>query len=173
VAGFLFPGFLFDSISYLSYIYPMNKNVLISGPEFLEQTKKQFMKGGAENIHVLADFDRTLTTAYVDGKSIPSLISVLRDGNYLTPDYAAKAQALFEKYHAIEIDPDIPIAEKKKAMLKWWKTHFELLVQCGLNKADLEKVVASDKVKFRNGAKEFIKTLEKKNIPLGLWAQIQ
>lgn len=144
----------------------MNKNVLIPNPEKLEQIKKGFAQGGKKTIHVLADFDRTLTTAFVNGKSLPSLISVLRDGNYLTPDYAEKANALYTKYHAIEIDPKIPLSEKKKAMLEWWKTHFDLLVECGLNKSDLEKVVASDKVKFRKGAKEFIKALQKKNIPL-------
>jgi HAD superfamily hydrolase (TIGR01544 family) len=144
----------------------MNKNVLIPNSESLEQTREEFKQGGVEKIHVLADFDRTLTIAFVDGKNIPSLISVLRDGNYLTPDYAGKANALFEKYHAIEIDPKILLSEKKKAMLEWWKTHFALLVQCGLNKSDLEKVVNSDKVKFRIGVKEFIETLKKKNIPL-------
>lgn len=144
----------------------MNKNVLIPNSEMVDEAKKRFKKEGAEKIHVLADFDRTLTTAFVDGKSIPSLISVLRDGNYLTPDYAGKAQALFEKYHAIEIDSNTPLSEKKKAMLEWWKTHFALLVECGLNKSDLEKVINSDKVKFRIGAEEFIKALEKKNIPL-------
>ena len=144
----------------------MNKNILIPSPEKLEQIKKGFAHGGTEKIHVLADFDRTLTTAFVDGKSLPSLISVLRDGNYLTPDYAEKANALYTKYHAIEIDPKIPLNEKKKAMLEWWKTHFALHIECGLNKSDLEKVVASDKVKFRKGVKEFIQTLKKKNIPL-------
>lgn len=144
----------------------MNENVLISNPEFLEQAKKEFRKGGAKNLHVLADFDRTLTTAFVNGKSIPSLISVLRDGNYLTADYAQKANALYEKYHVIEIDQKIPMMEKKNAMLDWWKTHFALLVERGLNKSDLEKVVAADKVKFRVGAEGFIRTLQKKNIPL-------
>jgi HAD superfamily hydrolase (TIGR01544 family) len=144
----------------------MNKNVLIPNPEKLEQIKKGFAQGGTATIHVLADFDRTLTTAFVDGKSLPSLISVLRDGSYLTPDYARKAQALYEKYHSIEIDPKISLSEKKKAMLEWWKTHFALLVSCGLNKSDLERVVASDKVKFRKGTKEFIHALKEKNIPL-------
>ncbi|MDP2934506.1 MAG: hypothetical protein Q8N59_01950 [bacterium] len=144
----------------------MNKNVLIPNPEKLEQIKKGFAQGGTEKIHVLADFDRTLTSAFVDGKSIPSLISVLRDGNYLTPDYAEKANALYAKYHPIEIDPKISLSEKKKAMLEWWKTHFALLVACGLNKSDLEKVVAADKVKFRKGAKEFIEFIKEKNIPL-------
>ena len=144
----------------------MNKTVLISNPEKLEQSKKGFTKGETKTIHVLADFDRTLTTAFVDGKSIPSLISVLRDGSYLTPDYAEKANTLYAKYHPIEIDPKIPLNEKKRAMLEWWKTHFALLVECGLNKSDLEKVVNSDKAKFRDGAQEFIQTLKKKNIPL-------
>jgi len=144
----------------------MDKNILISDSEKLEQTKKEFIKGGAEKIHVLADFDRTLTTAFVYGKNLPSLISILRDGNYFTSDYTEKANALYGKYHPIEIDPQVPLAEKKKLMLEWWKTHFDLLIECGLNKLDLEKIVASDKVKFRDGTKEFIEALKKENIPL-------
>jgi hypothetical protein len=66
-------------------------------------------------MHVVSDFDRTLTKVFVNGKKIPSLISVIRDGNYLSSDYAEKAHALFNKYHLIETDTKIPLGEKKKA----------------------------------------------------------
>ena len=39
------------------------------------------MKKPKEHFHVLADFDRTLTTAFVDGKSVRSLISVLYEAS--------------------------------------------------------------------------------------------
>lgn len=139
---------------------------MISNLEELEKVKKSISDGGAEKLHILADFDRTLTTAFVGGKSVPSLISILRDGSYLTPDYAEKANALYDKYHPIEINPGIPLEEKKKAMEEWWKIHFDLLIKSGLNKRDIKNVVESGKIKFREGFREFVDFLEKYKIPL-------
>lgn len=144
----------------------MPENIIIPNQERLTALKETMRRQGANKIHVLADFDRTLTSAFVNGQSVPSLISVLRDGNYLTPDYAEKARALFAKYHPIEIDPKIPPAEKKIAMDEWWRTHFDLLIKSGLKKSDIEKIVDSNKIKFRPGTLEFIDILHQHNIPL-------
>jgi len=145
----------------------MLENVVISNPTKLEKIKKEFQKGGIEKLHILSDFERTLTYAFVEGEKVPSLISVLRSsGEYLGDDYARKAQALFDKYHPIEIDPKIPIEEKKKAMEEWWTTHFNLLIKLGLNKKHLEKAVKSEKIKLREGAEEFFNFLKKYKIPL-------
>jgi len=145
----------------------MLENVVISNPAKLEKIKKEFQKGGIEKLHILSDFERTLTYAFVEGEKVPSLISVLRSsGEYLGDDYARKAQALFDKYHPIEIDPKIPLEEKKKAMEEWWTTHFNLLIKLGLNKKHLEKAVKSEKIKLREGAEEFFNLLKKYKIPL-------
>jgi 5'-nucleotidase len=85
----------------------MEESIIISNPEKLEKIKKLISRDGAENFFIVSDFDRTLTTAFVNGKNTPSLLSILRDGNYLTPGYAEKAHALYNKYHPIEIDPSI------------------------------------------------------------------
>ncbi len=142
------------------------RNIIIQNPKNLEKLKKVIKKDGVDKIHVLSDFDRTLTVAFVDGQEVPSLISVLRDGSYLTPDYAQKAHALYNKYHPIEIDPNIPLPDKKKAMHEWWMTNFDLLAKSGFTRDDLEKVVESGKIKFRPGALEFIDLLYKHNVPL-------
>jgi 5'-nucleotidase len=147
-------------------IWNMEENITISNPEKLKKTKKLISQGGAEKFFVLSDFDRTLTTAFQNGKNIPSLLSILRDGNYLTPDYAEKAHSLYNKYHPIEIDLKIDKEEKKNKMHEWWSTHFDLLLKSGLNKKDLEKVVNSGKAKFRNGFSEFAYFLNKNDIPL-------
>lgn len=142
------------------------KNIVISDEAELERKISAVRKQGTKNLHVISDFDRTLTKAFVKGKFVPSLISVLRDGNYLTPDYAEKATALFKKYNAIETNPEIPIEERKAKMLEWWKTHFQLLIKSGLNRRDLEKVVETGNVEFREGAKKFLDFLHDNNIPL-------
>ncbi len=141
-------------------------NVVIPDRKIFKKLVKKFKEQGKDKIHVLADFDRTLTTAFVNGEKTPSIISILRDGNYLTPDYATKAHEFFDKYHPIEINPDISRVEKKKIMDQWWYDHTELLIKSGLNKRDLDSVINSGKIEFRPGALDFFKMLAKENIPL-------
>jgi 5'-nucleotidase len=142
------------------------ENIVIPDKNKLESVKAGIKIGGAEKIHVLADFDRTLTKAHDNGIFVPSLTSILRDGNYLTQDYAPRAQALFDRYHKIETDPSVPFDEKKKAMREWWKLHFNLLIESGLKYEDLEKIVDSGRIKLRDGCSEFFVFLEKHGIPL-------
>ena len=144
----------------------MMENIIIQNPNKLKEIKKAISESGAEKLHIISDFDRTLTYSFVDGQRRPSLIFVLRSGGYLTSDYAEKAQDLFDKYHPIEIDSNIAVSEKKEAMQQWWQDHFDLLIKSGLNKNDIEKAVASGKIKFRGGAQEFFDSLHSNKIPL-------
>src|SRR3989344_3227910 len=144
----------------------MNMNLIVTNQERLGDLKKSIAAAGVQNLHILADFDRTVTKAFVNGESTPSLISILRDGNYLTPDYAERAQSLYRKYHPMEIDPDIPLTDKKKAMEEWWLTHFDLLIESKLNKKDLQKIIDSGKIEFRDGALDFFDFLRENGIPL-------
>jgi len=144
----------------------MLENIIISNREKLENLKKKISEEGAEKIHVISDFDKTLSKNFINGKEVPSVISILRNGNYLTSDYAEKAHTLFNKYHPIEIDPSIPLQEKKKAMHNWWMNHFKLLIKCKLNKKDIENVTKSKYIKLRQGALEFFDLLHEYKIPL-------
>ncbi len=144
----------------------MIKDIVISNPEELEKSRRAISESGVNKLHIIADFDKTLTTAFVNGEKMPSIISILRDGNYLTSNYALKANELYDKYHPIEIDPKVPLEEKKKAMYEWWATHFDLLIKSRLNKNDLKKVIESRKAKLRPGFTEFIGFLRTYNIPL-------
>lgn len=143
------------------------ENIVIPNHKKLEKLKEQISEQGAERLHILADFDRTLTHAFIKGEKVPSIISILRSsGEYLGEDYAKKALALYDKYHSIEIDSSIPFKEKKKAMHEWWKIHFDLIVKSGLNRSHLDEVVSSGKMKFRRGALEFFDFLHKHKVPL-------
>ena len=145
----------------------MIKDIVISDPERLEKLKEEILKGGSAKLHILSDFDRTLTNAFVKEEKVPSLISILRSKEeYLGKDYAEKAQSLYRKYHPIEIDPEISIEKKKKIMEKWWETHFELLIKSGLAKKHIEEVAKSTRIKFRKGSLEFFDFLNDNKIPL-------
>ena len=142
----------------------MMENIIISNKEEFEKLKEKIIKDGPEKFHVLADFDRTLTYAHrKNGEKVPSLISVLRDENYLSSDYSEKAKAFAAKYHPIEYDVNLSLDEKKKSMKEWWTLHNKLLVESGLNKKNIEEVVDSGIIRLREGVGEFMDFLHEKN----------
>jgi len=142
------------------------ENILIPNQERLDFLLKQFKEGGKDKIHVLADFDRTLTKCFVGEEKITSLISILRKENLLNDDYSRTVQTLFDQYHPIEINPKIPFNEKKAQMAKWWRLHNNELIKHKLNKKNLEQVINSGKVQLREGTLEFLDLLKQQNIPL-------
>ena len=49
------------------------ENIVISNQN-LEKIKKEIKKDGKNSIHVLADFDRTLTKTFVNKRKIPKIV---------------------------------------------------------------------------------------------------
>ncbi len=141
-------------------------DIIIVNREQFEETKKRMQEAGASKFHVLSDFDRTITKGFVEGQRSPTAISQFRNGGYLTADYAPRAFALYDVYHPIEIDPNIPREEKAAKMDEWWNKHFDLLVECGLSKSVIQEVAAKKTLQFRNGALEFLDFLYEQKIPL-------
>lgn len=146
----------------------MEQGIYIKDKNRVEKVISQMAMDGADKLHLLCDFDKTLTTPFLpDGQiSLPSIIAAFRTGKYLTSDYAPKAHALYEKYRPIEIDPTISFEQKSQAMEEWWQTHFNLMVECGLDRETIRKAIVENKIYFRAGSKELFVLLEEKNIPL-------
>ncbi len=141
-------------------------SVHINNPEQLQRKIDRFRASGSKHFHIVSDFDRTLTKAFVEGKTFLSSYALIREGKYLTPDYPARAHALFEKYHPYEIDATLPLSDKNKKMVQWWSEHFDLMKECGMNKAVIKDIVLQHKIRFRDGALDFLDLLSKNNIPL-------
>jgi cytosolic 5'-nucleotidase 3 len=141
-------------------------NFIIPDRKKFEIKKKEFIEGNSKKIQVISDFDRTLTKAFVNGEEIPSVISILRNYDYLNKEYSDKAKALANHYFKIEKDYSIPYESRKKAMNEWWTKHFDLLIKSELNKSHLERIVNEGKIHFRDNFFEFLDLLHYKNIPL-------
>lgn len=144
-----------------------DEEIIITNPEKTEKILAHLRAEGSENFHLAADFDKTLNQAYVRGRLVPSIISILRDNNYLTPDYGPKAKTMYVKYSALEHDESYTLAERKALMHEWYKIHYELLIHCKLNKKDLDHVInESGYIKLRGGVLEIFHFLNEKKIPI-------
>ena len=130
---------------------------------------------GSQFFHVVADFDRTLTKAFVDGKPISSLESILEWEGLLGVEYSQKSKQNFDTYYPIEIDPNISLEDKKVAMQEWRTVQFALMLNSWLTKHIIQKTMKSKKITFRNGYEIFFSLLKNSEVPLvifsasGLW----
>lgn len=131
-----------------------------------EHKRENLIKGSKDRLCVVADFDRTLTTNFSKGRKAPSMISALRDGKYLSPDYAAKAKALFEYYRPMEMDNSIALADKQALMLEWYERHFDLLIASGISQEKMALAIDGQLANLRPLVKEFLEILRQENVPL-------
>lgn len=148
---------------------------IIPNETYFKDLVSKIKAWGYEKLHVLADFDRTLTKCFTAWVKRWTLISVLRSEWYLSEEYTKKAYELFDYYNPIEINPNISLSEKKKEMTIWWNKHLDLLVHSSLHKSHIDRVINSWIIEFRDGVIEFLNFLSENNIPLviisanGLW----
>ena len=143
------------------------KDVLIPNHEQLWKKIEQIKKDGVSHLHVVSDFDRTLTPAFIDGKKPTSSFANIREeGGYLPDEYYGKAKVLFNKYYAIEISDDISLPVKKKKMSEWWEKHLNLFVKYGLTKKDIGSIVHKRNISLRHGADELLRILSDFKVPV-------
>ena len=114
---------------------------------------------------IISDFDWTLTQKIVDGKFVPSLISILRDNNVLDEDYSQKAKTLFEKYHKIEKNPNVSEQEKYKAMETWWKEHYQLLKEKWLTLEHIKEAVNHPNIKLKKWVDKLFQFVLQTKVP--------
>lgn len=151
----------------MSFLYKIGTNMpwIIVGTNAQEIIDK-IISEWVEKLHILADFDKTLTKAYPNGKDRWSLISVLYNEWYLSEKYQKTAQWYYKHYHAIEIDETISLEKRKSAMLERWTKHKIILIKEWLTKQHIYDAMKSENLKLRYGSELFFELLYKHNIPL-------
>lgn len=144
------------------------EKIIIKNKERFEKIKANFIKDGLKNIHVITDFDGTLTKTNVPGKEYMSIIHLLRlkKYNYLGEEYAKQANKLFEIYHPAEIDVNMTMELKKEKMTEWWKAHLDLLIESKLKQEHIEKVCLSGVLELKEGCKNLFSFLNDNNVPI-------
>ena len=113
------------------------------------------------NYYIVIDFDKTLTS----DESVTSW-GLTAKSNGIGPDYTEKRMALFNKYRPLELNPTLTDDVKSKYMQEWITAHIELFFEYHLKETALKEAVQKDYLIFRDGAKEFLYEMSKRNVPV-------
>jgi len=141
-------------------------NIIYNQENFNNKISKM-SEGEAKKLHILTDFDKTLTlTAEINGKKVSSIIGQLRACGYLTPNYATDSYALFQHYGPLEHDQTISRTKRLHLMEEWWTKHIELLIESRLNKRDMDDVISKNHIKLRPGVNNFFNLLKQHQVPI-------
>ncbi len=113
-----------------------------------------------ENIFIMTDFDRTITAS-------DSEVSwgILPNSNIVPDEYTQDREIIHNFYRPIEIDETIDSETKNKYMIEWWTKHLKLLIKYKISKSMVDNVDLTA-MHFRDGVKEFLEDMYKRNIPI-------
>jgi len=135
-------------------------------PSKVENILEQIKLDWPSKLHILADFDRTLTKGFYQWKKISSIASFLYTWDYLCSAYQEQWQALFDHYYPIEQDHSMDRAVKKKAMQERWTKHLDILIKYKLSRNDIADIVQQDSLQLRDGYTQFFVQINTHQIPL-------
>lgn len=143
-------------------------SVRIPRPEEYSAKYRQLVTGGARNLAVISDFDRTITSCFVGKKRCASCYNVA-DGA-LSPEMVQYKQQIFDYYFPIEKDPNKTMEEKKPYMLEWYQKSNDSLVDGGFRREWLQRAVRTAReagtLALRPGFAELLNTLQSHNLPV-------
>lgn len=127
-----------------------------------ENTKERIKNWTDDSIHILTDFDKTITIGHSD-----SSWGILTKSNLMHPDYSKDRQELLNYYRPIEIDESIDLETRNITMVEWWNKHMGLFVKYQLPEDIVKEAAKSTSVMiFREGAKDFLKNMHDRGIPI-------
>ncbi|KAJ3408025.1 hypothetical protein HDV05_005163 [Chytridiales sp. JEL 0842] len=139
---------------------------VVNRDSFKLKLEKMAATGGLDGLHIISDFDMTITKYWVNNQRSPSSHAVLTRSSIIPQDFKDRTDELYKKYYPIEVSATLPLAEKSKAMEDWWTKAHEMIASLGLKPEDLEKVVQETPVVLRSGVKEVVDLCQSKNVPL-------
>ena len=122
-----------------------------------------------DRLVIVADFDRTITTAFVDaaaGVAGSTSHGILESCSVLSPAYRAQAQALLDKYHPIEFSATLSKEEKLPIMQEWYRQSHALLLEEDISEGTIRQAVADASIRIRPGFAELRREAASRGIPL-------
>ena len=126
----------------------------------------QLCAGGARSLTVVADFDRTITAATVDGQRGLSCHGVIECCGVLSKTYRDAMSKAYAKYRPLEVDPTLPRDAKLGYMREWYAVNHNNLVKEDLRRRHLPIAVRDAAcLALREGAATLLSELEAQSVP--------
>eukprot|EP00854_Cymbomonas_tetramitiformis_P007218 gene7218-8600_t len=140
--------------------------VLIPNPNDFHRKKQCILDGGLDKLQVIADFDRTITKSFVNGKRGASCHGVMESLQSLSDEYREATEALFNKYFPIETSPNLTKEEKIPIMTEWYGQAHALLLKEGITEEHISSAVRTANLELREGWPQLMQTLQSHQVPL-------
>ncbi|EGT35719.1 hypothetical protein CAEBREN_00850 [Caenorhabditis brenneri] len=149
-----------------------NEQIICADPTTVEAKLRKMVLGGAGKTVVISDFDYTLSRfANESGERLSTTHGVFDDNVMrLNPELGQKFVDLKNKYYPIEFCPKLSMEEKIPHMEKWWGTSHSLIVNEKFSKNTIQDFVRQSRIVFKDGAEDFIQSLDGHNIPLVIFS---
>ncbi|XP_018336753.1 7-methylguanosine phosphate-specific 5'-nucleotidase [Agrilus planipennis] len=141
-------------------------HVYIKNTDRLNNIIHQLVQGGNEGLQIVSDFDKTITKQHENGKNHLSSFGMFSKCKSLPKDYFENDRALTAKYLPIEHDPVMPLEEKRKYMVEWWRQSENTLKGLKITPEEIDNVVNEVGPSLRDGSKEMFDDLYKSNVPV-------
>ncbi len=127
--------------------------------EYINNKEKLERFKNSKDFFVIIDFDRTLTTGASDASMgiIPK---------FLGGECLKERLEIYEYYRPLELDYTIEENDKKAIMKEWANKSFTLLSKYLVSEEIIENALKDANLHLRPGAKEFLKDMYDKNIPV-------
>lgn len=135
------------------------KGIIFKEKKIFFSKLRTFLNAGKEKIHLLLDFDRTLTKSQNELGENVSAWEILRA--HLSPKSQKKYQEFYNKYYTLEVEGQLTA---KDAVI-WWEKILGLFKRDKLRWSDIVRDVEK-KMPIRPYTKELFEICEKKNIPV-------
>ena len=148
--------------------------VLYSNKSDFDKKLQRFVTGGHRQLQVVSDFDFTMTRFRIGNSRGASCHRLIEGSGFLQPHIVQQADALFNYYYPLEVDPTLPMTEKVEHMTTWATKAAELMVDSGLKKYEIKLAVSealkSNTFSLRKEVPVFIRSLADKGVPLLLFS---
>lgn len=136
----------------------MLKNFIYKNKEKVESKIDKFRKSGYEKLYLLADFDRTITSALDKKGGEVSTWELM--SRKMPADKRAEEIKRFKKYRPLEISGKMT----EKDAIYWWSANLDLYKESSLKWSDLALEI-TETIPARQGAQELFDICHKKDIP--------
>ena len=73
---------------------------------------------------------------------------------------------LFQQYYPIEVSTDMSEREKIPHMVRWWSRAHQWIVELGLHRDDLPRMVHENPMVLREGTRDLLAMLERAHVPV-------
>jgi len=152
-------------LNYILSIILSFQNVEIKNFENVEKKLLKIIRDGKDSVHLISDFDMTITKYWYNGKRSPSSHDILTRSSKVSENYRKRCEDLKEKFYPIEISPELTTEEKYPYMVEWWENANQAILDEKIHKDTLADMVRETPVVYRSGIKEVLQTCKEKHIP--------